>query len=171
MIKNDVYVLDSSGIIGGFLSKKFANFTTSQVITEIKDLKSELFLQSALENGYITIKEPESQDFKQVKKVITESGDLLRLSDVDQLVIALALTIERDGMNPIVVTDDYSIQNVLKIIGISYRSVLTKGIENIVGWIKICKGCKKKYPSNNSLTECEICGSPIHRKRIKKLDQ
>ena len=39
MIKNDVYVLDSSGIIGGFLSKKFANFTTSQVITEIKDLK------------------------------------------------------------------------------------------------------------------------------------
>ena len=139
MIKNDVYVLDSSGIIGGFLSKKFANFTTSQVITEIKDLKSELFLQSALENGYITIKEPESQDFKQVKKVITESGDLLRLSDVDQLVIALALTIERDGMNPIVVTDDYSIQNVLKIMGISYRSVLTKGIENIVGWIKICK--------------------------------
>jgi UPF0271 protein len=87
------------------------------------------------------------------------------------LVIALALTIERDGMNPIVVTDDYSIQNVLKIMGISYRSVLTKGIENIVGWIKICKGCKKKYPSNNSLTECEICGSPIHRKRIKKLDQ
>ncbi len=170
MIKNEVYVLDSSGIIGGFLSKKFANFTTNQVINEIKDLKSELFLQSALENGYINIKEPESQDFKQVKKVITESGDILRLSDVDQQVIALALTIERDGMKPIVVTDDYSIQNVLKIMGISYRSVLTKGIENIVGWIKICKGCKKKYPSNNPLTECEICGSPIHRKRTKKID-
>jgi UPF0271 protein len=170
MIKNEVYVLDSSGIIGGFLSKKFANFTTSQVINEIKDLKSEIFLQSALENGYITIKEPEPQDFKQVKKVITESGDILRLSNVDQQVIALALTIGRYGMEPIVVTDDYSIQNVLKILGVSYQSVLTKGIENIVGWIKICKGCKKKYPSNNSLTECEICGSPIHRKRIKRID-
>jgi UPF0271 protein len=170
MVKNKVYVLDSSGIIGGFFSKKFANFTTSQVINEIKDLKSEIFLQSALENGHITIKEPAPQDSKQVKRVITESGDILRLSDVDKQVIALALTIKRDGMDPIVVTDDYSIQNVLKIIGISYRSVLTKGIENIVGWIKICKGCKKKYPSNNSLTECEICGSPIYRKRIKKIE-
>ncbi len=170
MKKNDVYVLDSSGIIGGFYSKKLANFTISQVIGEIKDLKSEIFLQSALENGYITIKEPASQDCKQVNKVITESGDILRLSDVDKQVIALALTLKRDGMMPIVVTDDYSIQNVLKIMGISYQSVLTRGIENVVGWIKICKGCKKKYSSNNSLTECEICGSPIHRKRIKKME-
>ena len=71
-------------------------------------------------------------------------------------------------MNPMVVTDDYSIQNVLKIMGIPYRSVLTKGIEDVVGWVKICKGCKKKYPSDTVLIECEICGSPIYRKRINK---
>jgi UPF0271 protein len=167
-MNNEVYVLDSSGIIGGFLSRKLPNFTIGQVLMEIKDLKSQIFLQSALKNGDITIKEPSLQDIKEVEKVTTESGDILRLSDVDKQVIALALTLKRDEMLPTVVTDDYSIQNVLKIMGIPFRSVLTRGIEDVVGWTKFCKGCKKIYPPEYSLTDCEICGSPIHRKRIKK---
>lgn len=167
-MNNEVYVLDSSGIIGGFFSKKIPNFTTSQVIMEVKDLKSQLFLQSAMDNGHITIKEPHPHDLKEVEEIITQSGDLLRLSDVDKQVLALALTLKSDKKLPTVVTDDYSIQNVLKIMGIPYRSVLTKGIKDVVGWIKFCKGCKKIYPSDYSLTDCEICGSPISRKRVKK---
>ncbi len=164
-----VYVLDSSGIIGGFLSRKFPNYTTSQVILEIKDIKSQIFLQNALENQQITIKEPQSQDMQKVEKVITRSGDILRLSDVDKQIIALAITLKRNNMLPTVVTDDYSIQNVLKIMEIPFRSVLTKGIEDVVGWIKFCKGCKKIYPSDYSLKDCEICGSPISRKRTRKI--
>ncbi|MCE5213528.1 MAG: ribonuclease VapC [Methanobacterium sp.] len=165
---NQVYVLDSSGIIGGFFSKKLPNFTTSQVIMEIKDLKSKIFLQSALEDGHITITEPTKEDLNHVEEVITGSGDILRLSDVDKQVIALALTLQKDDMSPTVVTDDYSIQNVLKIMKIPFKSVLTRGIEDVVGWIKFCKGCKKIYSPDYSLTECEICGSPISRKRKKK---
>jgi UPF0271 protein len=66
-----------------------------------------------------------------------------------------------------VVTDDYSMQNVLKIVGIPYRSVLTEGIKEIYGWIKVCKGCKKKYPSEYLFDECEICGTRIIKKRLK----
>ena len=163
-----VYILDSSGIIGGFLSRKFPNYTTSDVILEIKDIKSKILLENALEDGYITIKEPSNQDIRKVEEVITRSGDLLRLSDVDKKIISLALTLKRENMIPTVVTDDYSIQNVLKIMEIPFRSVLTRGIEDVVGWIKFCKGCKKVYPSDYSLNECEICGSPISRKRTKK---
>lgn len=166
-----VFVLDSSGIIGGFLSVKFPNYTTSQVVMEIKDIKSQLFLQDALENKQITIKEPSFQDIDGVEKVITRSGDLLRLSDVDKGVIALAMTLKRDNLLPTVVTDDYSIQNVLKIMEIPFKSVLTKGIEDVVGWIKFCKGCKKTYPSNYTGTDCEICGSPISRKRTRKISK
>lgn len=168
MVKNKVYVLDSSGIIGGFLPEKTQNFTTGQVITEIKDLKSQIFLQSALENGRLTIREPGTEALKKVDEIITESGDVLRLSDVDIRVVALAVTLKDEGMQPTVVTDDYSMQNVLKIMDIPFRSVLTRGIDDVVLWIKFCKGCKKKYPSDYSLTECEICGSPISRKRVKK---
>ena len=163
-----VYVLDSSGIIGGFHSRKFPNFTTSQVLTEIKDLKSQIFLENAIQENHITIKEPEVRDINEVEDVIKRSGDLLRLSNVDINIIALALTLKQKGDHPILVTDDYSIQNVLKIIDMPFRSVLTRGIEDVVGWIKFCKGCKKIYPSDYPDADCEICGSPISRKRTKK---
>jgi UPF0271 protein len=163
------FILDSSGIIGGFLSLEFPNYTTSQVIMEIKDIKSQIFLQNAIDHNHITIKEPEIKDLKEVEEIITKSGDLLRLSDVDVGIIALALTQKEQGTNPIVVTDDYSIQNVLKIIEIPFKSVLTPGIEDVVGWVKFCKGCKKVYPSDYQGTDCEICGSHIKRKRTKKL--
>lgn len=167
-MQNRVYVLDASAIIGGFYSKKTMNFTTSDVTSEIKDLKSKIMLQSAIEDGHIEIQDPDSEGVEKLGKVLRESGDILRLSDVDKNIIALAVTLKNKGFNPTLVTDDYSMQNVLKIIGMPYRSVLTEGIKEIVGWVKICKGCKKKYPPEYEFDECEICGTRVIRKRVKK---
>ena len=166
-MQKKIYVLDASAIIGGFYSMSCANFTTSDVILEIKDMKSSLLLQSAIENRYISLEEPDNEDIKQRNRTIESSGDILRLSDVDQNIIALALKLKRKGYNPIVVTDDYSMQNTLKTIKMEYKSVLTEGIKEIYNWVKICKGCKKKYPSNYLFEDCEICGSMILKKRIK----
>ncbi|MGB9938048.1 MAG: ribonuclease VapC [Methanobacterium sp.] len=166
-MQKKIYVLDASAIIGGFYSKSNENFTTSNVILEIKDLKSSLLLQSAIENGHIKIEEPEEEDIEKVRRNIESSGDILRLSKVDQNLIALALKLKKEENDIIVVTDDYSMQNTLKTMKIPFRSVLTEGINEIYNWIKICKGCKKKYPSNYSFEDCEICGSPVNRKRIK----
>jgi endoribonuclease Nob1 len=167
-MSDNVYVLDASAIIGGFSSKKSQNFITASVISEIKDFKSKLYLESAIGNGSIIIMEPESVDTKNVSNIIIKSGDVLRLSDVDKNLVALAFKLKRKHKNPLVVTDDYSMQNVLKIVGIPYRSVLTEGINEIYGWVKICKGCKKKYPPEYVFDECEICGTRIIKKRIKK---
>ena len=165
---DNVYVLDASAIIGGFSSKESQNFITASVISEIKDFKSKLYLESAIEDGSITIREPESVDIKNVSDIIIKSGDVLRLSDVDKNLVALAFKLKREHKNPLVVTDDYSMQNVLKIVGMPYRSVLTEGINEIYGWVKICKGCKRKYPPEYVFDECEICGTRIIKKRIKK---
>jgi endoribonuclease Nob1 len=162
-----VYVLDASAIIGGFYSKNHQNFITGSVVSEIKDLKSKLILDSAIKEGSIKIMEPDSIDIKDVSDVINESGDVLRLSDVDKNLVALAFKLKRKSMDPKVVTDDYSMQNVLKIVGMPYRSVLTEGIKEIYGWVKVCKGCKKKYPPEYGYDECEICGTRIIKKRIK----
>lgn len=161
-----VYVLDASAIIGGFTSKK-DNFVTASVVKEIKDLKSKISLESAIEKGSIKIIEPDPSDLDEVGKVIKESGDILRLSRVDVNLVALGYKLRRQSLNPTVVTDDYSMQNVLKIMGIPYRSVLTKGINEIYGWIRVCKGCKTKYPPEYESEECEICGTRIIKKRIK----
>jgi len=166
-MKEKVYVLDASGIIGGFISSKHKNITISAVISEIKDLKSQITMQSALDQGKIIIKEPDSDSLNQVQGAIENSGDILRLSEVDIEVVALAVTLKTNH-NPTVVTDDYSIQNILKILEIPYRSVLTEGIKQTYGWIKICRGCRKKYPSDYKWDDCEICGSVVYRKRIKK---
>jgi UPF0271 protein len=166
-MQKKIYILDASAIIGGFYSKSYANFTTSGAISEIKDLKSELLLQSAIEDRHVNIKEPDDEDITEIDEIIESSGDILRLSDVDKSIVALALKFKKKCFDPIVVTDDYSMQNTLKIIGIHYRSVLTKGIKEIYNWVKICKGCKKKYPSDYAFEECEICGSRIVKKRIK----
>jgi len=37
-MKEKVYVLDASGIIGGFISSKHKNITINGVLSEIKDL-------------------------------------------------------------------------------------------------------------------------------------
>lgn len=162
-----IYVLDASAIIGGFCSKTRTNFTTSEVILEIKDLKSSLLIQSAIENGDLKIEEPDNPDIIKTSKIIESSGDILRLSKADQSIIGLALKLKRKGYNPTVVTDDYSMQNSLKIINIPYKSILTDGIEELYAWIKICKGCKKEYPADYIFKDCEICGSPVIKKRIK----
>ncbi len=167
-MSDKVYVLDASAIIGGFSSKSFHNYITASVIEEVKDFKSKLFLESTIENGSITIMEPETLDIKNVTEVIKKSGDVLRLSDEDKNLVALAFKLKREKNDPVVVTDDYSMQNVLKIVEIPFRSVLTEGITEIYGWVKICKGCKKKYPPEYAFDECEICGTRIIKKRIKK---
>ncbi len=167
-MNDQVNVLDASAIIGGFSSKKVQNFITASVILEIKDFKSKLLLESALKDGNITIMEPDAVDIKNVEDIIMKSGDVLRLSDADKNLVALAFKLKRENKDPTVVTDDYSMQNVLKIVQIPYRSVLTEGIQDVYGWMKICKGCKKIYPPGYAYDECEICGTRIIKRRLKK---
>lgn len=167
ILKERIYVLDASGIIGGFISSKHKNITIGGVLSEIKDLKSQIAVQSALDDGKIIIKEPDTDSLNRVQNAIENSGDILRLSEVDMSLVALAVTLKND-YHPLVVTDDYSIQNILKILKIPYQSVLSEGIREVYGWIKICRGCRKKYPADYKWDECEICGSNVYRKRIKK---
>ena len=166
-MKEKIYVLDASGIIGGFISSKNLNITTSSVISEIKDVKSKIDFESALMAGNVHIEEPDSDSIKQVQVAVEKSGDVLRLSEVDKQLVALAVSFQKN-FQPIVVTDDYSMQNILKILNIPFKSVLTHGISELYGWIKICRGCRKKYPPDYDYGECEICGSAVYTKRIKK---
>lgn len=166
--KNEVYyVLDASAFIGGFELQDSLNFTISEISEEVKDLKSKMIFQQAIEDNILFIEEPSESAMEQLNEVISDSGDTLRLSFPDKKLIALAIDFSNNKKNVKVVTDDYSIQNVLKIIKIPYMSVLTKGIEEVYNWKKICQGCRKEYSDSYNDDVCEICGSKIFKKRIK----
>ena len=132
-----------------------------------KDLKSKILLDQAIEEGKIIIKEPKEEFIKELNEIISKSGDDLRLSEADKKLLALALDLKEENENIKVLTDDYSMQNVLKIIDIPYGSIITEGIKGIYNWVKTCEGCKKEFDADYPFDDCEICGSKVFKRRIK----
>jgi UPF0271 protein len=161
-----LYILDASGIINGFYSKDSLNIMTSSTVNEIKDINTEMLLNNLINDGFLKIEDVDYSNDKEIDDILMSSGDLMRLSDTDKDIIALALKHDRKGDDVITVTDDYSMQNALKLLNLKFQSVRTKGIQDTIQWKKLCKGCRKEYPADSTLEECDICGSPIIRKRM-----
>lgn len=165
---NDLfYILDASSFINGFEPKSQFSFTVSLITDEVKDLKSKILLDQAIEEGKIIIKEPKEEFIEELNEIISKSGDDLRLSEADKKLLALALDLKSENENIKVLTDDYSMQNVLKIIDIPYDSIITEGIKGIYNWVKTCEGCKKEFDADYPFDDCEICGSKVFKRRIK----
>ena len=161
------YVLDASAFINGFQMSSNNNFTVPEITAEIKDFESRLKFDSAINEGWVTIEDVETDYLNKINEIISQSGDVLRLSGPDKKLIALAYKLSDMGENVKVITDDYTIQNTLKIIGISYSGIITEGIKEVYNWKKVCEGCKKEFDEDYPFDDCEICGSKIFKKRIK----
>lgn len=164
--KMKIYILDASGLINGFYSENHQNMMTSSTIREIKDINTEMLLNNLINDGQIIIEDVDYEHDNEIMDVLLSSGDLMRLSGTDKDIIALALKKQREGHEIITVTDDYSMQNALKILNLQFMPVRTKGIKNTIKWKKICKGCRQEYPADTKQVECDICGSPLIRKRM-----
>ena len=161
------YVLDASAFINGFKIRGNNNFTVPEITSEIKDFESKLKFDMALEEGKVIIQDVPSMYITSVNDIISVSGDILRLSVPDKKLISLAYMFHKQGKNVKVISDDYTIQNALKIMDIPYSGVMTDGIKGIYNWKKICEGCKREYSEDYPFDDCEICGSKIFKKRIK----
>lgn len=161
------YVLDASAFINGFQITSNNNYTVPEITAEIKDFESRLKFDSVVDEGLLIIEEVPIQYINCVNDIISESGDILRLSSPDIKLIALAYMLSQKGENVKVITDDYTIQNTLKIMKIPYSGIITEGIKGIYNWKKVCEGCKKEFDEDYPFDDCEICGSKIFKKRIK----
>ena len=161
-----VYNLDASALINRFYSKEYPNIMASSVVSEIKDINAEILLNQCINDNIITIEDADYLNDSHLYESLVSSGDFTRLSDNDKMVVAVALKHKNMGDDVITVTDDYSMQNTLKLLGLKYQPVLTKGINETIKWQRICKGCRRVYPSDHDEDVCEVCGSKIIRKRL-----
>ena len=137
---------------------------------DIKEQINNLKISKLNKDNLILSKEDKEKLIKyidEVNGIISESGDVLRLSAPDKKLIALALMLKDEGKNIKVISDDYTIQNTLKIINIPYSGIITEGIKGVYNWKKICEGCKKEFDENYPFDDCDVCGSRIFKKRIK----
>jgi len=164
-------ILDTSAFIAGFDSLSVKEEQYSVPMTENELVANSLpwiRFKAAVESGRLKLKKPRAQFFNKVKEFSKAVGDVLFLSEVDLQVLALALEQRGAGYNPLIVTDDYSIQNVANQIGVNFASLTTFGIRYRLKWILYCPACHRKYPSDYKPRTCQICGTKLKRKPMKK---
>ncbi|MDH7507429.1 MAG: nucleic acid-binding protein, partial [Candidatus Thermoplasmatota archaeon] len=166
--KTKIYILDTSAILSGkpFDLNDIGILTTTGVKKEISPYGKDYFLFQVLIEKKLDIRSPTSASIEKIKKISQETGDLNRLSEVDKEILALALDVKKEGKKPVIITDDYSIQNIAHTIKIEYIGINQKGITGKFKWIYQCRGCGKKFKENTKI--CPVCGDKIKNIIYKK---
>ena len=172
--KSKIFILDTSAILSG----KPINLDNAIIVTTpgvSKELKpggrDYQAFQFLIEKG-LAINAPSKKSINKVNIVSSETGDKDRLSDADKEILALALDVNKDKeKKAIIITDDYSIQNMVHVLHINFESVSQPGITKKFKWTYQCSGCGKKFKENIKI--CPICGSLTkniisHKENIEK---
>jgi len=134
--------------------------TVPEVVSEILDENSSIYFNV---KG-LKVESASDKSTNIVKEVSSKTGDIYRLSETDLKVLAKALDEKEKGNDVVLVTDDYSIQNVAMALGIKFETVVRQGISKGFKWVRVCKGCGRKIDSEI----CPICGSEAVMRKVKK---
>lgn len=153
-------VLDATAIRSGMgISGQHEWFITPSVMDELKKGKTGKDLELLIDLS-LKVACPTEESMGKVKRAAEVTGDISRLSDADVDVLALALE-----LGAMILTDDYSIQNLARVLKIEYQPGTTTGIKEVFNWTYRCRGCGRKFSSEPE--DCPICGSDIKVVRRK----
>ncbi|MEM2202238.1 MAG: hypothetical protein QXM37_05900 [Candidatus Bathyarchaeia archaeon] len=164
-------VLDTSAFVAGFdpFSISEEQYTVPMVREEVAGSHiAQIRFKTAIESGRLKIQMPGKVFIDKVRASAAAVGDAFWLSETDVQVLALALQLKMQGCTPLVATDDYSIQNVARHLGIEFASLATFGIRAVLKWVRYCPACHRKYPSEYKLRRCQVCGTELKRKPLRK---
>ncbi len=153
-----LYIIDTSAILSGKINITSDNYIfPDSVISEIRKGNLKTIIDSV---DSIRIEMPENEYIEKVVTFAKKTGDYYVLSRTDIDVIALALQ-----LNATIITDDYAIQNVAKLMGLEYSGAGIDAIKKEIKWKYRCTGCHKIY--RDYIEICPICGHKTKR-YIKK---
>jgi UPF0271 protein len=149
-------VLDSSALFAmEDLPIDWDAFTAPGVLRELGRFNDS---RAAYLEHKIKVSEPGKGAMDKVDSAARETGDIARLSPVDREVLALAIDLEA-----VLLTDDYSMQNLAEHLGLPYRAVGLKAIQKKIVWNYRCIGCGKVYKEQHP--DCPVCGSALRTTR------
>ncbi len=152
-------VLDASAFYAGIPFRSLDRYyTTSLIFNEVKHIKKNYdIFDVLLKTGRIIIMDPITLYKNKVIKKAKETGDINSLSDGDVSVVSLCIYVNGE-----LITDDFSIINVSKKLGIATKPIMTSGIRREVKWVYYCPGCNNHCYLNKL---CMICGN-MPKKRM-----
>ncbi|MCS7109101.1 MAG: hypothetical protein RMH77_00150 [Sulfolobales archaeon] len=161
------YVLDAAALFASYqlmLPPNVKVVTTPEVMEEVKDEVSRESLELSLSAGKLDVVEVGEALIDEALKVAVDLGELSRLSKADLSLVALMIKYMREGCSVVVVSDDYSIQNVAAYLNLYLLGVKRKVIERVVKYIWVCEGCGFRGGSSGL---CPVCGTRMVRKPLK----
>ncbi|WMW23891.1 DNA-binding protein [Methanolobus sediminis] len=158
----DYYIADSAVFIMGSGIEPHRIITIPSVVNELKSNEAAMRFDLARESG-ARVEMPEDDLREKVLQTANKTKDCEELSSTDIDILAKAL--EYKG-NSVLLTDDYAVQNVAKVLGLEVKPVAQKKIKDVLVWQKQCTGCRRKFDSGDV---CPVCGSPLKKRRKRKI--
>ncbi len=163
-------ILDTSALIAGYeASSEAEHYTTPSVKEELGEAGLPLLrLETAIHTGRLKMMEPEKRYLDQVRSTAAELGEAGKLSEADMEVLAIGLQLKALGEHPLIISDDYSLQNIADRFGLDYRGMATQGIKRRIRWEVYCPGCRGRFKGLSPDAQCPICGTRLKRRPIEK---
>ena len=154
----DFFVVDASALLSGMelpLDVRLA--TTPSAVEEVRNGKAGKRLDYLLESR-LEVLQPSEGSIEEIVGWGKELGDLISKTDAELLALA-------KENHAVLLTDDYSMQNIASRLGMAWKGLLQKGITNEIEWGFRCTGCKKRYKENMDC--CPVCGAALRRSPLK----
>ena len=163
-----VLVLDTSAFIMGFNpTGKSEAYSVRAVEEELASgTMPQLRFRMFSEKGNLVVRPPSPRAQSMIEDVSSRAGEKGYLSRADREVLALALDLRMEGQEPVVVSDDYAVQNLADHLGISHSSLANFGIVHRFRWVMYCPACHRRYDPPEK--KCRVCGTDLRRKVFSK---
>lgn len=118
----------------------------------------------SLDSGHLKVWDASSESVRMVTNRLAGIGG--ELSGTDVKLIALAVDLKGRGLDPVILTDDYGLQNLSRVLGIGYSSIATRGIRSVFEWKRTCPGCQRDFNGKGDL--CPVCGTRLRKVIARK---
>lgn len=158
-----VYILDASAILFGFTLAEGLQVTCREVIEEVKFGGAAPYRATLIrEEAGARIIEPSEKYVEMIENKMREVGEI-GLSRTDIKLLAIALEFRDKGYQPVIVSADYSIQNIALILDINIEKIIHRGVSRKVGWVSYCPNCKRVGGVFKG-GRCPVCGAKLKRR-------
>ncbi|UCE74176.1 MAG: nucleic acid-binding protein [Methanomassiliicoccales archaeon] len=148
------YVLDTSAILSGKdIPTDNELYSSPKILDELKHGKMKRRLDFLMESGLRLIS-PSDKTKEEVKSAAQKTGDIARVSEADIEILSLAMELDA-----ILLTDDYSLQNLASVLNVKYQGIAQKGITKNIKWRNRCTGCGRYWEKMHD--SCPVCGSKL----------
>jgi len=161
-------VLDTSAFIMGFNPSPMGKtFTVDAVENELSlGTTAQLRFRLSKEKRDLTVRNPSAQARDRVEATLRNAGEKGYLSEADRDVLALALDLKLEGSDPLIVSDDYAVQNIAEYLGLKYGSLANFGILHKFAWVMYCPACHRRFEPPEK--QCRVCGTDLKRRVLSK---